>query len=145
MPIGVEAVNKNTNILLARCTEPFQRHMLAQGGQGGSAANDYRGSRGEALVVELHLKLRPNVGLIGLPNAGKSTLLKALVPKKRVKIASYPFTTTKPQLCFLDELEDNNVIEERYRLSVADLPGLIEGASKNRGKGFTFFEAFGIL
>lgn len=67
---------------------------------------NFRGEKGELLDVFVHLKLRANVGLIGFPNAGKSTLLKALVPKKKIKIASYPFTTVNPQLCYL-KYKDN--------------------------------------
>uniref|UniRef100_A0A0N5AZ40 Obg domain-containing protein n=1 Tax=Syphacia muris TaxID=451379 RepID=A0A0N5AZ40_9BILA len=100
VPIGVEAVAKETNILLARCIEPFKKYLVAKGGEGGSHLNKYQGVPGEKLVINLHLKLRPNVGLVGFPNAGKSTLLKALVPKKPIKIAPYPFTTIKVIMLF---------------------------------------------
>lgn len=64
--------------------------------------------------VFVHLKLRPNVGMIGFPNAGKSTLLKALMPQKPIKIASYPFTTVNPQLCYLKYKDDKESINEVF-------------------------------
>lgn len=88
------------------------------------------------------MKLSPNMGLVGFPNAGKSTLLKALAPEKRsIKIAPYPFTTIKPQLIDIrfDEYTGEEK-ENRFSLSCADLPGLIEGAAKNRGKGHAFLK-----
>lgn len=113
----------------------------------------FRGEIGESMMVSIHLKLRPNVGLVGFPNAGKSTLLKALVPDKQVKIASYPFTTTKPQMCHVLYSPDKNlpanlstdedeplVAEKPFTLTVADLPGIIEGASRNRGRGYAFLK-----
>ncbi|TMS39607.1 hypothetical protein L596_006105 [Steinernema carpocapsae] len=148
VPVGVEAVDRESRILLARCNKPFQRYLVAQGGDGGSSANQYHGTRGERRNIELHLKLRPNIGLVGFPNAGKSTLLKALAPKKKVKIAPYPFTTVKPQMCYItydDEKEKKTgdteeVEEDPFSLTIADLPGLIEGASKNRGRGDSFMK-----
>ncbi|KAK6036821.1 hypothetical protein COOONC_25674 [Cooperia oncophora] len=90
--------------------------------------------------MSLHLKLRPNVGLVGFPNAGKSTLMKAIVPRKSIKIAPYPFTTTKPQLAFWTAEKGRKGIEDDFTLSLADLPGLIEGAAQNRGKGHKFLK-----
>lgn len=103
--------------------------------------------------MAIHLKLQPNVGLVGFPNAGKSTLLKALVPEKNIKIASYPFTTLKPQVCHVRYAPDKNlpsdpstddeeavVPEKPFTLTVADLPGIIEGASRNRGRGYAFLK-----
>uniref|UniRef100_A0A914BX37 OBG-type G domain-containing protein n=1 Tax=Acrobeloides nanus TaxID=290746 RepID=A0A914BX37_9BILA len=153
VPLGCECVNEGNSILLARCNTPNRRYLVASGGRGGCAENGYVGERGETVHVSLHLKLRPNIGLVGFPNAGKSTLLKAFVPEKPVKIANYPFTTTKPQLCYV-KYEDTKVIEENFEnmeknlstklepfsLSVADLPGLIEGASQNRGCGHAFLK-----
>ncbi|KAK0406578.1 hypothetical protein QR680_018664 [Steinernema hermaphroditum] len=141
VPVGVECVDRESRILLARCTKPYERYLVAQGGEGGNGDNGYAGVRGEKRNIELHLKLRPNIGLVGFPNAGKSTLMKALVPKKKVKIAAYPFTTTKPQMCYVsyeDEITSGD--EEPFSLTIADLPGLIEGASKNRGRGDSFLK-----
>lgn len=141
VPIGIEVVNRTDNTLIARCSKPFNRYMIARGGEGGHAKLSYKGTRGETIDVELHLKLRPNIGLLGFPNAGKSTLLKALVPEKSVKIADYAFTTVNPQLAFWkNEVDDGEFGEPAFTLSVADLPGIIEGASMNRGKGYKFLK-----
>lgn len=105
----------------------------------------FRGELGEHLQLSIHLKLRPNIGLVGFPNAGKSTLLKAFVPSREVKIASYPFTTTRPQVSVMNYKDENfeetlPFEKERFSLTVADLPGLIEGASRNRGCGKAFLK-----
>ncbi|ETN68819.1 hypothetical protein RB195_000701 [Necator americanus] len=139
VPVGVEAVDTERNVLLARCSRPYQRYLIARGGTGGNARNHYKGEPGEQFDVSLHLKLRPNVGLVGFPNAGKSTLMKAFVPRKSIKIAPYPFTTTKPQVAFW-VAEKHKEEEEDFTLSIADLPGLIEGAAQNRGKGHKFLK-----
>uniref|UniRef100_A0A914I3F7 GTP-binding protein n=1 Tax=Globodera rostochiensis TaxID=31243 RepID=A0A914I3F7_GLORO len=83
VPLGVEIVGENN------------------GGMGGCANNNFIAEKGEAFWITVNLKLTPNVGLIGFPNAGKSTLMQALVPNKHIKIAPYPFTTTLPQLCYI--------------------------------------------
>lgn len=141
VPIGIEVVNRQNNTLIARCSKPFHRYIVARGGEGGYAKLGYKGTKGETLDVELHLKLRPNIGLLGFPNAGKSTLLKALVPEKSVKIADYAFTTVNPQVAFWkNEFNDREFGEPSFTLSVADLPGIIEGASMNRGKGYKFLK-----
>uniref|UniRef100_A0A1I7Z532 OBG-type G domain-containing protein n=1 Tax=Steinernema glaseri TaxID=37863 RepID=A0A1I7Z532_9BILA len=140
VPVGVECIDRESRILLARCNKPFERYLVAQGGEGGNSSNAYQGMRGEKRSIELHLKLRPNIGLVGFPNAGKSTLMKSLAPKKNVKIASYPFTTTKPQMCYITFDEQKDTSDEPFSLTIADLPGLIEGASKNRGRGDAFLK-----
>ncbi|PIO68449.1 Obg family GTPase CgtA [Teladorsagia circumcincta] len=140
VPVGVEAVDEDRNVLLARCNKPFYTYLIARGGCGGDARNNFKGERGEQLNVSLHLKLRPNVGLVGFPNAGKSTLMKAFVPRKSIKIAPYPFTTTKPQVAFWTVDKGKKELENDFTLSFADLPGLIEGASQNRGKGYKFLK-----
>ncbi|KAJ1346541.1 hypothetical protein KIN20_001356 [Parelaphostrongylus tenuis] len=140
VPVGVEAVDADRNILLARCSRPFQKYLIARGGVGGDYRNNYEAEKGEQFNVSLHLKLRPNVGLVGFPNAGKSTLMKAFVPKKYVKIAPYPFTTVKPQVAFWTAQKGGKEVEDDFTLTIADLPGLIEGASQNRGKGYKFLK-----
>ncbi|CAD5221816.1 unnamed protein product [Bursaphelenchus okinawaensis] len=138
VPLGVECVDIGTKILLARCVTPGRKLLIARGGHGGNVGNNYKGQPGEHISLAIHLKLNTNIGLLGLPNAGKSTLLKAFVPKSKVKIANYPFTTINPQVLDLEYEQDPD--EYKFSLSVADLPGIIEGASRNRGRGHAFLK-----
>jgi len=119
-----------------------KRACMARGGIGGRGNWQFRsperttpkfaekGGKGEVYELELELKLLANVGLIGLPNAGKSTLLSVLT-KARPKIASYPFTTLEPNLGVMSGSTDKDLV-------LADIPGLIEGASKGKGLGVEF-------
>ncbi|GFO20175.1 GTP-binding protein 10 homolog [Plakobranchus ocellatus] len=104
--------------------------VIANGGIGGNHTTNFLGVKGEEKLIGLELKLLADVGLVGFPNAGKSTFLKA-ISKAKPKIAAYPFTTISPQLGVM-EYEDGRMI------SVADLPGLIEGAHQNYGMGIKF-------
>merc|ERR1719309_778210 len=99
---------------------------------GGRDSNNFLGVCGDRRSVRLDLKLLGDVGFVGFPNAGKSTLLKAL-SNARPKIASYPFTTIKPNLGICE-------FEDLRRISFADLPGLIEGAHMNEGMGHAFLK-----
>lgn len=122
-------------------TADGQRVLLARGGRGGRGNWYFRspsnttpraaeaGIKGEALTVVLELKLLADIGLIGLPNAGKSTLLSVLT-SARPKIADYPFTTLEPNLGVMSFKGKNLVL--------ADIPGLIEGASHGKGLGISF-------
>jgi GTP-binding protein len=121
-----------------------EQFVVARGGYGGFGNEHYKssvnqaptyahpGQKGEVRRVRLELKLLADVGLVGLPNAGKSTLLAALT-KARPKIASYPFTTLSPQLGVAE-------LDATRRLVIADIPGLIEGASTGKGLGHDFLK-----
>ena len=92
---------------------------VAEGGQGGGPSNNWLGQPGQKTFLRLDLKLIADLGLVGFPNAGKSTLLKA-ISNAKPKIASYPFTTITPNLGRLEYPDERHI-------TMADLPGLIEG------------------
>jgi len=135
VPVGT-VVNKELDLV-----KEGEKVCLAKGGHGGRGNWQFRsptmttpriaeaGIMGEAKQLTLELKLLADVGLIGLPNSGKSTLLSVLT-KAKPKIADYPFTTLEPNLGVLRLTRSNLVI--------ADIPGLIEGASRGRGLGIEF-------
>jgi Obg family GTPase CgtA len=132
VPLGTVVSCGDTHRVLADLDRPGQRVVVARGGEGGSRATgpDSIGVRGDRRHVRLELKAIADIGLVGFPNAGKSSLLRAL-SRARPEVAAYPFTTIKPNV---------GVIEygAGRMLRMADIPGLIEGAHLNRGMGHKF-------
>jgi len=147
VPPGTAAYDHATGDLLADLVRPGQRVLVARGGKNGlgnvhfatathrTPRHAQKGEPGEERRVRLDLRLIADVGLVGLPNAGKSTLLAALTAATP-KIAEYPFTTLEPNLGVLD-LGEADPADVR-RVTVADVPGLIEGASSGAGLGHAF-------
>lgn len=142
VPCGTLVKDAATGEILHDFTQNGERWTLCKGGRGGRGNDSFKtptnrapnfstpGTLGETKHVELELKLIADVGLVGFPNAGKSTLISSLAGL-RVKVAAYPFTTLQPNLGFI-ELKDYS------RIYIADIPGIIEGASHNRGLGLEF-------
>lgn len=141
VPVGTQVLAEDKATLLADLIEPGQRVVLACGGRGGAGNTRFKsstnraprradpGTPGEEAWVWLRLKLIADAGLVGLPNAGKSTVLAA-VSRAHPKIAAYPFTTIHPGLGVV-ESDDNTFV-------LADIPGLIEGAAEGAGLGTRF-------
>lgn len=146
LPLGTVVTDEATGQVVAEMTADGQRVVLCKGGNGGWGNTHFKtatnrapkranpGLPGEQGVYRLVLKSIADVGLVGFPNAGKSSLTNAIT-KARPKTAAYPFTTLHPQIGVIDYPDDP---KGHRRLLLADIPGLIEGASENRGLGHRF-------
>lgn len=144
VPLGTLVKDAQDGSILMDCTEPGQELLLCQGGKGGLGNAFFRtptqqapkkwtpGKLGAVRSVDLELKLIADVGFVGFPNAGKSTLLTQLA-RVRVKTAPYPFTTLYPNLgCYKTT--------DHHKIVFADIPGIIRGAHQNRGLGLAFLK-----
>lgn len=142
MPCGTVVYNAETGEYICDVTEDGQVVMLLKGGRGGLGNWNFRTATNQApryaqpgepmqeMTVIMELKLLADVGLVGFPNAGKSTLLSAL-SSARPKIANYPFTTLEPSLGIVAYRDNQSFV-------MADIPGIIEGASEGKGLGLRF-------
>ncbi len=142
VPPGTAIYDADTGELLGDLTQKGQRLLICKGGRGGRGNTHFKNARrqvpriaekgepGEEKTLRLELKLIADIGLIGAPNAGKSTLLAALT-NARPKVAPYPFTTVQPHLGVAK-------LDEYTTIVLADIPGLIEGASQGLGLGHDF-------
>lgn len=144
VPVGTVITELNTGELIADLDQHDKKALIAQGGKGGlgnihfkSSVNraprqHTKGEQGQEFELKLELKVLADVGLLGLPNAGKSTLIRA-ISAARPKVADYPFTTLHPNLGVV-RVDDNK------SFVVADVPGLIEGAADGAGLGIRFLK-----
>lgn len=144
MPVGTVIYNLNTEEIIADLSEHDQKVMIAKGGKGGLGNIHFKsstnraprqktnGEQGEELELRLELRVLADVGLLGLPNAGKSTLIRA-ISSARPKVADYPFTTLHPNLGVVR-------VDDEKSFVMADVPGLIEGAADGAGLGIRFLK-----
>jgi len=144
MPVGTQIVDTDTDEVLGDLTEHGQRVLLARGGKQGLGNIHFKsstnraprkctpGEEGEKRSLRLELKVLADVGLLGMPNAGKSTLIRA-VSAAKPKVADYPFTTLHPNLGVVR-------MNDAQSFVIADIPGLIEGAAEGAGLGHRFLK-----
>lgn len=142
VPIGTIVKETKTGQILLEVLKDQEKKLLLKGGKGGQGNWNFKsptnqaprysqkGQKGNKVKVTLELKILADVGIVGFPNSGKSTLL-ASITKSKPKIADYPFTTLKPNLGIVPYREFSSFV-------IADIPGIIEGASKGKGLGHHF-------
>lgn len=142
IPLGTLVKDPKNGEILFDFTEQGQTWKICEGGRGGKGNSRFKtsthqapfvcteGTEGEETEVDLELKLIADVGFVGMPNAGKSTLISELA-HITVKIAPYPFTTLRPNLGIVE-------FDDFKRILIADIPGIIENAHENKGLGFSF-------
>jgi GTPase len=143
LPVGTIVTDHETGEVLADLTDPDERVVVAKGGRGGRGNEFFAtstrqaprhaqpGEEGDARTLDLSLKLMADIGLLGLPNAGKSTFIRS-VTRSRAKVGGYPFTTLVPNLG-VAMLGDREVV-------IADIPGLVRGAHEGQGLGDRFLK-----
>ncbi|XP_049749883.1 GTP-binding protein 10 isoform X1 [Elephas maximus indicus] len=131
VPVGISVIDENGKVM-GELNKEKDRILVAEGGLGGTLFTNFLPLKGQKRVIHLDLKLIADVGLVGFPNAGKSSLLSQVSHAKPV-IADYAFTTLKPELGKI-------IYNDFKQISVADLPGLIEGAHMNKGMGHKFLK-----
>jgi GTPase len=142
VPVGTLIIDAETGLVLADLSQHGSKLVIAKGGRGGLGNLHFKtstnraprkctpGEKGEHKVLKLELKVLADVGLLGLPNAGKSTFIRA-VSAAKPKVADYPFTTLHPNLGVVRTDKERSFV-------IADIPGLIEGASQGAGLGYKF-------
>ncbi|XP_042332743.1 GTP-binding protein 10 isoform X2 [Sceloporus undulatus] len=131
VPPGI-SVTSDDGKMFGELNKPGERLLVARGGIGGCLVTNFLPSKGQAHTIHLDLKLIADVGLVGFPNAGKSSLLTK-ISRAAPEVADYAFTTIKPELGIVK-------YADHKQITVADLPGLIEGAHMNKGRGHKFLK-----